>query len=102
MSGFKTTKTDLEAHAKLLDGTLSAEVQEAVDAAGQVKLGAETMGVICQVYSFIFNDELDTARDLLSKLPEALDATGAELRAAANLYDTTDQGERTNFDGMHA
>ncbi|WP_309110917.1 type VII secretion target [Saccharothrix sp.] len=101
MSGFKTSKADLEDHAKLLDGTLSSEVREAVDAAGQVKLGAETMGVICQVYSFIFNDELDTARDLLAKLPEALDATGAELRASANLYDTTDQGERRTFDGMN-
>lgn len=101
MSGLGTTPEDLEAHAKLLDGTLAPDLQEAVDAAGQVKLGAESMGVICQVYSFIFDDELETAKDMLTKLPQVMEAASEQLRGSAGDYRNTDQGERNTFDGMH-
>ncbi|GAA3850326.1 hypothetical protein GCM10022243_15230 [Saccharothrix violaceirubra] len=101
MTGFGTSADNLDEHADYIEDVLAPDVREAVEAAGRVKLGDDSMGLLCQVYSFVFDEELDTARDLLRKLPDALDATAGDLHATATGYRTVDSGESTNLDGMN-
>jgi hypothetical protein len=101
MTGFETHAEAVDAHGKFLSETLASDLQQAVDAS-HVSLGADVMGVICQVYSFVFNEELDQAKDLVSKLPGAMESTGGELRATAATYRDTDEGQGSAFGGLYA
>lgn len=101
MSGFQTSAEAVEAHGKLLSDQLAADLQEAVSAS-HTSLGPDVMGLICQVYSFVFNDELQQAQDLVAKLPAAVEATGGELLATAATYRDVDGGNATGFEGIHA
>ncbi|MEV8442271.1 hypothetical protein AB0425_33265 [Actinosynnema sp. NPDC051121] len=101
MSGFETRADAVEAHGKLLSDQLAADLQEAVSAS-HTKLGADVMGLICQVYTFVFDDELQQAQDLVAKLPSAVEATGVELKATAATYRDADGGNAAGFEGINA
>jgi hypothetical protein len=58
--------------------------------------------LICQVYSFVFNDELQQAQDLVGKLPAALEATGGELQATAATYRDVDGATAAGFQGVYS
>lgn len=101
MSGFGAHADSIEAHGKLLSNQLAADLQEAVDAS-HISLGADVMGLICQVYSFVFNDELQQAQDLVGKLPAAMEVTGGELQATSTTYRDIDGGNAAGLAGVYA
>jgi hypothetical protein len=85
MTGFGTDADAVEAHGKLLSDQFTGDLQQAVDAS-HVSLGADALGLICQVYSFVFDEELQAAKDLVNRLPNAVEATGAQLISTAATY----------------
>ncbi|MFI6097788.1 hypothetical protein ACIA8G_19695 [Lentzea sp. NPDC051213] len=97
--GFQTSAETVAAHGKMLVGQLSPSLQEAVSAS-QVSLGPNVMGELCQVWSWIFNEELDDAKALLAALPKAFEATGDELCSTAETYQQAEDGNRTSMQGM--
>jgi hypothetical protein len=97
--GFKAQSETVAAHGKMLVGQLSPSLQEAVSAS-RVSLGPNVMGELCQVWSWIFNDELDDAKALLAALPKAFESTGDELCATAETYQQVDEGNLTAMQGM--
>jgi hypothetical protein len=99
MTGFSTQTEAVQAHGKTLAGQIADDLDEAVQAARTVTLGPEVMGVICQMYTFVFNDELDHAKDMLGKLPRAMESTGTRLQQAASMYDGNEQGTKSTFEG---
>jgi hypothetical protein len=101
MSGFETSADAVEAHGKLLSGRLAADLQEAVSAS-HTKLGADVMGLICQVYTFVFDEELQQAQELVATLPPAVEATGGELVATAATYRDVDGEHATALGGINA
>lgn len=98
MTGFEARAEAIGNHGKFLSGQLGSELQQAVDAS-HVSLGADVMGVICQVYAGIFNDELDHAKELLAKLPEVMETTGEGLSANAETYRNAEEANRASFGG---
>jgi hypothetical protein len=101
MTGFGTNADAVEAHGKLLSDRLASDLQQVVDAS-HVSLGADVMGLICQVYSFVFNEELQHAQDLVSKLPAAMETTGGELKATAATYRGVDGDNAAGLGGVYA
>jgi hypothetical protein len=99
MTGFTTQTEAVQAHGKTVSSQIVGDLDEAVQAAQSVALGPEVMGIICQMYTFVFNDELDHAKDMVSKLPEAMESTGKRLQQAASLYDGNEQGTKNTFEG---
>ncbi|GLY48925.1 hypothetical protein [Lentzea sp. NBRC 102530] len=99
MSGFAARSEAITAHGKQLVGRLAPSLQE-VASASQVSLGPNVMGELCQVWSFIFNDELDKAKSLLAELPRAFEATGDSLCSTAETYQQSDDGNRASFRGL--
>ncbi|GAB2859309.1 hypothetical protein [Lentzea nigeriaca] len=97
--GFQTQAETVAAHGKMLVGRLSPSLQEAVSAS-QVSLGPNVMGELCQAWSWIFNDELDNAKNLLAALPKAFEATGDELCSTAETYGQVEEGNRGAMQGM--
>jgi len=100
MTGFQTDAETVRAHGRTLSTQLTDDLTEAVQAAETVNLGAEAMGVICQMYTFVFNDELDHAKELLGKLPEAMESTGDRLQQSAAGYEETELGATKTFGGQ--
>lgn len=100
MTGFAAQSEAIAAHGKQIVGGLSPSLQE-VASASQVSLGPTVMGELCQVWSFIFNDELDKAKLLLAELPKAFEATGDSLCSTAETYRQTDEGNRDALRGVH-
>ncbi|ANZ35665.1 hypothetical protein BBK82_05800 [Lentzea guizhouensis] len=96
---FRTQADAVAAHGKMLVGQLSPSLQEAASAS-QVSLGPNVMGELCQMWSFIFNDELDDAKALLASLPKAFEATGDSLCSTAETYRQADDGNRIALDGV--
>jgi hypothetical protein len=99
MSGFETHVEAVEAHGRFLSSDLAADLQQCVDAS-HISLGPDVMGIICQVYPRIFNEKLDHAKDLLSKLPTAVDSTGIQLCDTASTYRDNEQATKDAFGGM--
>lgn len=97
-SGFNTRAETVAAHGKMLVGQLSPSLQEVV-AASQVNLGPNVMGELCQVWSWIFNEELDDAKALLAALPTAFESTGENVRSTAETYQHTEEGNRAALEG---
>ncbi|MEO6082873.1 MAG: type VII secretion target [Umezawaea sp.] len=85
MTGFEIDADAVEAHGKLLSGQLTGDLQQAVDAS-HISLGSDVLGLICQVYSLVFDEELQEAQNLVGKLPDAMEATGAQLISTASTY----------------
>ncbi|SDP20990.1 hypothetical protein [Lentzea jiangxiensis] len=96
--GFQAQAEAIAAHGKNLVGQLSPSLQEAASAS-QVSLGPAVMGELCQRWSWIFNDELDKAKQLLAELPKAFEATGDSLCSTAETYQQTEDGNRASFRG---
>ncbi|MDX3662749.1 hypothetical protein PV646_36075 [Streptomyces sp. ID05-26A] len=100
MSGkFAAESEAIAAHGKQLLTAVAPSLQEVVTAS-RISLGANVMGEICQMYAGIFNEELDTAKDLVSKLPAAVEATGDQLVRTAELYDSIDTGNAASLEGL--
>jgi hypothetical protein len=99
-SGFTAQSEAIAAHGKQLLNALAPSLHEVV-AASQISLGPNVMGEICQVYAGIFNDELDKAKELISKLPGAVESTGDQLGQTAQLYQNTDTGTAASLEGLH-
>jgi hypothetical protein len=99
MTGFTTQTEAVQAHGKSLSTQITDSLDEAVQAAQSVTLGPEVMGVICQMYTFVFQGEMDDAKEMLSALPKAMDSTGTRLQRAASMYDGTEQGTKNTFEG---
>lgn len=100
MTGFAARSEAIAAHGKQIVGQLSPSLQQ-VASASQVSLGPAVMGELCQMWSFIFNDELDDAKALLAALPKAFEATGDELCSTAETYQQTEDGNRDSLRGMN-
>lgn len=100
MTGFHTQADAIAAHGKQLANAVAPSLQEVVTAS-QISLGPNVMGEICQVYAFIFNDELDNAKHLVSLLPDVVEATGDELGKTADLYQNTDASTAGSMKGLH-
>ena len=99
MTGFSTQTEAVQAHGKTLSSQIVSDLDEAVQAAQSVALGPEVMGIICQMYTFVFNDELDHAKEMVGQLPKAMESTGTRLQQAASMYDTNEQGTTNTFQG---
>ncbi|WP_439663775.1 hypothetical protein ACSHWB_21440 [Lentzea sp. HUAS TT2] len=99
MTGFAAQSEAVAAHGKQIVGGLSPSLRE-VASASQVSLGPTVMGELCQVWSFIFNDELDKAKLLLAELPKAFEATGDSLCSTAETYQQTEDGNRASMRGV--
>jgi hypothetical protein len=97
--GFAAQSETIAAHGKQLLNAVAPSLQEVVTAS-QISLGANVMGEICQIYACIFNDELDTAKELISKLPSAVESTGEQLGETARLYQSTDAGNAASLEGL--
>lgn len=98
-SGFAAQSDAIAAHGKQLLNAIAPSLQEVVTAS-QISLGANVMGEICQMYAFIFNDELDKAKELISKLPGAVESTGDQLGKTAELYQNTDTSNASSLEGL--
>jgi hypothetical protein len=99
MTGFTTQTEAVQAHGKALSTQITDSLDEAVQAAQSTTLGPEVMGIICQMYTFVFRDEMDDAKEMLGQLPKAMDSTGTRLQQAASMYDGTEQGTKSTFEG---
>lgn len=99
-SGFTAQSEAIAAHGKQLLNAVAPSLQEVVTAS-QISLGTNVMGEICQIYAGIFNEELDTAKRLVSLLPGAIEATGDELGATAQLYQNADAGNAGSLEGLN-
>jgi hypothetical protein len=98
-AGFSAQSETIAAHGKQLLNSVAPSLQEVVTAS-QISLGPNVMGEICQIYAGIFNDELDKAKELISKLPGAIEATGDQLGETAQLYQNTDTGNSASLEGL--
>jgi len=101
MTGFGTDADTVEAHGKVLSDQFAGDLQQAVDAS-HVSLGADALGLICQVYSFVFDEELREAKNLVGTLPGVMEATGGELIATAATYRGVDGDNAAGLSGVHA
>jgi hypothetical protein len=101
MTGFGTNADAVEAHGKVLSDQLAGDLQQAVDAS-HTSLGADVLGLICQVYSFVFDEELQEAKNLVSTLPGVMESTGGELIATAATYRGVDGDNAAGLGGVYA
>jgi hypothetical protein len=83
-----------------LSDQFTGDLQQAVDAS-HISLGADVLGLICQVYSFVFDEELREAQNLVSRLPDAMEATGAQLIATAATYRGVDGDNAADLGEVH-
>jgi hypothetical protein len=100
MTGFDADADAVEAHGKVLSDQLTGDLRQAVDAS-HISLGADVLGLICQVYSFVFDEELQEAQNLVGKLPDAMEATGSQLISTASTYRSTDGDNATGLGQVH-
>ncbi|MEU7481803.1 type VII secretion target [Lentzea sp. NPDC042327] len=98
--GFAARSDAIAAHGKQLVNAVAPSLQEVVTAS-QTSLGPNVMGELCQAYAFIFNDELDKAKQLVGLLPAVVEATGDQLGKTAELYQNTDTGNAGSLEGLH-
>jgi hypothetical protein len=98
MTGFQTSAEAVTEHGKLLATRLTDDLNKAVEAS-HISLGPDVMGVICQMYSFVFNKELDRAKDLVAALPKAMESTGRRLQESGATYDDVERGNAASFRG---
>ncbi|QGK69196.1 hypothetical protein GIY23_06315 [Allosaccharopolyspora coralli] len=102
MSGLQTNTEAMNAHGKQLTGDIASGLQQAHDASTSVQLGPEVMGVLCQAWSFIFTDELDSTKQMLGQLPKAMEESGHKvLDAAKDIRDRDDRAGQ-DFGGLQA
>jgi hypothetical protein len=99
MTGFSTQTAAVAAHGKTVSSQIVDDLDEAVQAAQSVTLGPEVMGIICQMYTFVFQGEMDDANEMLGALPKAMESTGTRLQQAASMYDGNEQGTKNTFEG---
>lgn len=97
--GFAAQSDAIAAHGKQLLNSVAPSLQEVVTAS-QISLGPNVMGEICQIYALIFNDELDTAKELIGKLPGAIESAGDQLGKTAELYQSTDTSNAGSLEGL--
>lgn len=99
-AGFEARADSIDAHGKELLNSLGPSLREVMNAS-QVSLGTDVMGLIGQMYTGIFNEELEVAKNLLAKLPEAADVAGEGLISTANEYRQAEAGNQAAFGGMN-
>ena len=100
MSGTQADTQAMADHGKHLTGEIASGLQKAHDASTQVKLGDDVMGELCQMYSFIFNDEVAAAEEMLRALPKAMDASGNRVMDTAKDIQERDDRNKENFEGL--
>lgn len=83
--------SDLEAHARRLDG-LSADLQQAVDAANQVSMPTDAYGILCQPFRAMLDPVEEFGLTALKNTVTAMDAQAQKVRNAAQTYLDTQSG----------
>ena len=79
--------TDLEAHARQLDGIADA-LQQAVDAANQVSMPTDAYGILCQPFRMMLDPVENYGVTALRDTVTAMDAQAQKVRDAAKAYDS--------------
>lgn len=87
--GFTTDTHQIRQHADYLGGELHDGLSQVVEAS-QVSIGVESLGVLCQAWSFIFSEEHEEAKRLVAKLPELMTMDAECLRQVAQVYEETE------------
>ncbi|RCW45074.1 excreted virulence factor EspC (type VII ESX diderm) [Halopolyspora algeriensis] len=101
MSGGIHTNTDaMDAHGKHLAGEITAALDKAHEAAASVELGPDVMGVLCQFWTSIFEEERASAERLLGQLPQSLEDSGNKVKEAAQEFRDRDDEAVARFEGM--
>ena len=100
MSGTETDTDAMAKHGKHLTGEITSALGKAHATSTEVKLGADVMGELCQAWSFIFDDEVAAAQEMLQQLPKAMDASGGRVLDAAKEFRERDDRNRENFEGL--
>lgn len=102
MTGTQTNTDAMNAHGKHLTGEITSGLQKAHDASTSVTLGPEVMGLLCQAWTFIFDDELKTAQDLMAQLPKAMEQSGNKVLDASRDFRDRDDAAGESFKGIQA
>ncbi|HWD01214.1 MAG TPA: type VII secretion target [Amycolatopsis sp.] len=83
--------SDLEVHARQLDG-ISADLQQAVDAANQVSMPTDAYGILCQPFRMMLDPVEEFGLNALKNTVTAMDAQAQKVRNAAQAYRDTQSG----------
>ncbi|WP_020664901.1 type VII secretion target [Amycolatopsis benzoatilytica] len=77
--------SDLEAHARQLDGIADA-LKQAVDAANQVSMPTDAYGILCQPFRMMLDPVENYGVTALQNTVAAMDAQAQKVRDAAKAY----------------
>jgi hypothetical protein len=94
--GVRVSPEALGTHARSVD-RVGLTVQLAMDAAGQVRLGTQAYGQLCQALPAMLDPLHDLAGRVLAEARSALDESARSLRTAADRYSTTDTAAAARF-----
>lgn len=101
MTGGTHTNTDaMDAHGQKLTGEITAALDKAHQASTETPIDSGALGVLCQVWAFIFEDERTAAEEMLKQLPQAMQETGENVKSAAAEFRARDQDAADNLGRM--
>lgn len=97
--GYEVLTGELTTHAGKVDA-LTDRLRTAVAAAGQVTMGDEAFGVICQPFALLLRPFEELGVRALGTGADALDDTAGRVRDSAASYDADDTAEANEFRGI--
>lgn len=92
----ETSAAEIRQHAAFVGGPIHDGLVQVVDAS-KVSIGADVMGVLCQAWSFIFQEEHEQAKAAVAKLPDLLMMDADCLKTIAEAYESTEDLNRSMF-----
>lgn len=99
MSGMKADPNAVHKHGQQLTGEITEALQKAHEAATEVKVEEESMGVLCAQWAQLFDEELAAARQMLQQLPKAVDASGSRVLDSAKEMRERDEYGKGQVEG---